>query len=141
VTSKQLSEVNDALLPYQLVAGVCAFSLLAADLARLWQGTYQRYPEALEFLQQPLVLYLLSIGFVGYWIFYLRHWLRYLEWPQWFAPIYVGLVLCPSAWILAQKARSGLDLYALFILQLPVIICTLRRSRMLARRSKRTNVN
>jgi hypothetical protein len=72
------------------------------------------------FLQFP-VHSLSATALVIWWAYVLGRWFRYIGWPRWWASMYVLLILCPWAWVFANRIEIGGDSLALLLLQSPVI--------------------
>ena len=87
---------------------------LAIELARRWQ--------AADMSQTTAALCMYASVAIVVWTLIVMRWLQYVRWPRWWAFPYVILVLCPGAWLLAQRVRRGVDSAVLFMLQLPIVI-------------------
>ncbi len=71
-------------------------------------------------LQFP-IRFLCTTALVGWWVYVLGRWFRYIGWPRWWALLYVLLVLCPWTWVFANRIEIGGDSLALLLLQAPII--------------------
>jgi len=86
---------------------------VAIYFARRWQAAH---------MSQTIDMLCMYACVAIVWTLIAMRWLHYVRWPRWWAFPYVILVLCPGAWLLAQRARHGVDSAVLFMLQLPIVI-------------------
>ena len=90
-------------------------------VARKWQSKDLSAP-GIDFVMWISARSLLTAALIGWWIYVLTRWFRYIGWPALWAPLYVLLILCPWAWLFANRIELGGDSLALLCLQSPVII-------------------
>jgi len=104
---------------------------IAVDLAGRWEANgalgglnaIALYPER----------FLLTLGFLLFWLLGMIGYFKTVGWPRWLALIYVLLILCPLALIFAQRIGWSGDLFALFLVQSPFILAFVLRYRSLRR--------
>jgi hypothetical protein len=109
---------------------------IAIGLARRWQAeTAGQSPRgAVALVAQFPLDSLYTVLLVAAWTLLVMRWLRYIQLPQWWAPPYVIIILCPAAWLLAKHFLRGVDSLVMVLLQAPIIVSYVRRFRARAKR-------
>jgi hypothetical protein len=96
-----------------------SISLVIAKLARTLNSVIG---ESSRSRLYPIALVLCACFLVALWIYGLARITRRIGWPSWIPILYILIVLCPVAWLGAQRLNPGADFMALFGLQLPFVI-------------------
>jgi hypothetical protein len=108
----------------------------ATELARRWQSEIASAArrDAVGIVTQFPATCAHTCFLVVVWTFFVMRWLRFMRWQRWWALPCVFLILCPGAWFLAQGVRRGVDVLTLLVVQSPIIVSSIWRSRALAKR-------
>jgi hypothetical protein len=132
--AEMLGPVGTAIFDVVVQSGPLQWILL--DLARAWRASnsYVTLP-AIVASNLPLRLSV-SIVFVAGWIYAYVRWFRWIGWPRLWAVPFVLLILCPSAWLFAQRFRPGIDWLLLLLLQSPIMVLFVLRVRSKARQHR-----
>jgi hypothetical protein len=122
------------------VVQITVVAFIVLDLARAWRSnvnginSYVTLP-AIVASSLPLRL-ALTVAFLGVWIYAFVRWFRWIGWPRLWAVPCVLLILCPSAWLFAQRFRPGIDWLLLLFLQSPIMVLFVLRVRSKARQHR-----
>lgn len=117
---------------FDVLAGTLAMATMATLVVRQWQSDsfYTSGLSPISIVIQFPLRCLYTFAATGAWIIFVMLFLRYIRWPRWWALPYVLWILCPATWLLVQRVRKGVDVLMLVLLQSPIIIGSIRRSRI-----------
>jgi hypothetical protein len=110
-------------------AAIASLSWVAIDVVNRWlkDQYYWGTLGVAQIVKQFPLRCLGTAAFVLFWIFVLGCWIRYMRRPFWWAIPYVW-ILCPAAW-LSAKVIPIFAMHIVILLQLPIVICSVRRAR------------
>jgi hypothetical protein len=122
------------------VVQITVVAIIVLDLARAWRSNVERinsYVTLPAVVANNLLLRLaLTVALVSVWIYAFVRWFRWIGWPRIWAVAFVILILCPVAWVFAQRFRPGIDWVLLLLLQSPIMVLFILRVRARARQHR-----